>query len=256
MIRLLECVLDGEGLDEFQPGHAAEMICGTGFISGIPVGVIANSRKIVKDGRPGPPRFGGIVYTESARKVAYFIETMNRHRTPILFVQDVSGFMVGPDAEQAGIIRAGAEFVEAMATATVPKLTLTVNHASGAGYYAMAGQGFDPDFILSLPTGRMGVMEGESAVMALFSAQLDRLKAEGRVPDEDVRTRMDEVREEYERQLDARFAAARGFVDEVVLPEELRDALTLLLRAARQNPGPHLGPFHLPYDPTAVPVAP
>jgi len=185
--------------------------------------------------------------------VAYFIETMNRHRTPILFVQDVSGFMVGTDAEHSAIIRAGAEFVEAMSVATVPKLTLTVNHASGAGYYAMAGQGFDPDFILSLPTGRMGVMEGESAVMALFSAQLDRLKAEGKVPDEDLRTRMDEVREDYERQLDARFAAARGFVDEVVLPEELRDALTLLLRAGLQNPGPHVGPFQLPYDPASPP---
>jgi acetyl-CoA carboxylase carboxyltransferase component len=229
------------------------MICGTGFISGIPVGVIANARDMIKDERPGPPRFGGIVYTESARKVAYFIENMNRHRTPILFVQDVSGFMVGPAAEHSGIIRAGAEFVEAMSVATVPKLTLTVNHASGAGYYAMAGQGFDPDFILSLPTGRMGVMEGESAVMALFSAQLDRLKEEGAAPDEDLRTRMDEVREEYERQLDARFAAARGFVDEIVLPEELRGALTLLLRAALQNRGPHLGPFHLPYDPTRDP---
>ena len=250
---LLECILDGEGLDEFQPRHAAEMICGTGFIGGMAVGVIANARNMIKDDRPGPPRFGGIVYTESARKVAYFIENMNRHRTPILFVQDVSGFMVGPEAEHSGIIRAGAEFVEAMSVATVPKLTLTVNHASGAGYYAMAGQGFDPDFILSLPTGRMGVMEGESAVMALFSAQLDRLKEEGAVPDEDLRTRMDEVREEYERQLDARFAAARGFVDEIVLPEELRGALTLLLRAAKQNPGPHLGPFHLPYDPTRTP---
>ena len=255
MYRLLECVLDGEGLHEFQPGNAAEMICGTGFIAGMPVGVIANFRGIVKDHRPGPPRFGGIVYTESARKAAYFIETMNRHRTPVLFVQDVSGFMVGPDAEHSGIIRAGAEFVEAMAVATVPKLTLTVNHASGAGYYAMAGQGFDPDFILSLPTGRMGVMEGESAVMALFSAQIDRLKAEGKVPDEELRTRMDEVREDYERQLDARFAAARGFVDEVVLPEEVRGALILLLRAARQNPGPHLGPFHLPYDPTIAPAS-
>jgi len=253
MYHLLECILDGNGLLEFQPGHAAEMICGTGFISGMPVGVIANSRGIVKDERKGPPRFGGIVYTESARKVAYFIETMNRHRTPLLFVQDVSGFMVGPDAEHSGIIRAGAEFVEAMAVATIPKLTLTVNHASGAGYYAMAGQGFDPDFILSLPTGRMGVMEGESAVMALFSGQLDRLKAEGKVPDEDLSTRMDEVREDYERQLDARFAAARGFVDEVVLPEEVRDALTLLFRAARRNPGPHLGPFHLPFDPGAAP---
>ncbi len=253
MHQLLECILDGGELDEFQPGHAAEMICGTGFISGIPVGVIANARGIIRDERPGPPRFGGIVYTASARKVAYFIETMNRHRTPILFVQDVSGFMVGPDAEHSGIIRAGAEFVEAMSVATVPKLTLTVNHASGAGYYAMAGQGFDPDFILSLPTGRMGVMEGESAVMALFSGQLDRLKAEGMVPDEDLTTRMDEVRAEYERQLDARFAAARGFVDEVVLPEELRGALTLLLRAGLQNPGPHVGPFQLRYDPSAPP---
>ncbi len=254
MRALLECFLDGVGLDEFQPGHAAEMICGTGFLSGIPLGVIANARGMIRDHRPGPPRFGGIVYTESARKVAYFIETMNRHRTPILFVQDVSGFMVGPDAEHSGIIRAGAEFVEAMSVATVPKLTLTVNHASGAGYYAMAGQGFDPDFILSLPTGRMGVMEGESAVMALFSAQLDRLKAEGKPPDEDLRARMDEVRADYERQLDARFAAARGFVDEVVLPEEIRGALTLLLRSALQNPGPHLGPFQLPHDPAAPPA--
>ncbi len=178
--------------------------------------------------------------------MAYFIETMNRHRTPLLFVQDVSGFMVGPDAEHSGIIRAGAEFVEAMSVATVPKLTLTVNHASGAGYYAMAGQGFDPDFILSLPTGRMGVMEGESAVMALFSAQLDRLKAEGKVPDEDLRTRMDEVREDYERQLDARFAAARGFVDEVVLPEEVRDALTLLLQGGPPEPRSPRGPLPPP----------
>ncbi|MFC1660213.1 acyl-CoA carboxylase subunit beta [Gemmatimonadota bacterium] len=251
---LLDCFLDGEGLDEFQPGHASEMICGTAFLTGIPVGIIANARGMIRDHRPGPPRFGGIVYTESARKVAYFIETMNRHRTPILFVQDVSGFMVGPEAEHSGIIRAGAELVEAMSVATVPKLTLTVNHASGAGYYAMAGQGFDPDFILSLPTGRMGVMEGESAVMALFSAQLDRLKAEGKIPDEDLRTRMDEVREDYERQLDARFAGARGFVDEVVLPEEIRPALGLLLRAASRNPGPHLGPFQLPYDPAAPPT--
>jgi len=136
--------------------------------------------------------------------------------------------------------------VEAMATATVPKVVLTLNHASGAGYYAMAGQGFDPDFILSLPTGRMGVMEGDSAVMALFSAQLDKLKAEGTVPDEDLTTRMDEVRADYDQQLDARFAGARGFVDEIVLPEELRPALELLLRAAANNPGPHLGAFTLP----------
>ncbi|NNF14452.1 MAG: acyl-CoA carboxylase subunit beta, partial [Gemmatimonadetes bacterium] len=241
---VLECILDGEELDEFQPEYAKEMICGTGFLDGQPVGVIANARGMFPT-KGGPPRFGGIVYTESARKVAYFIETMNRHQTPLLFIQDVSGFMVGPDAEHSGIIRAGAEFVEAMATATVPKLVLTLNHASGAGYYAMAGQGFDPDFILSLPTGRMGVMEGASAVMALFSGQIDKLKAEGKVPDEDLTTKMDEVRADYDRQLDARFAAARGFVDEVVLPEEVRPALGLLLRAAMHNDGPHIGAFQI-----------
>jgi 3-methylcrotonyl-CoA carboxylase beta subunit len=245
MKEVLECILDGDELDEFQPGHAPEMICGTGFMDGHPVGVIANARGMFKSD-DGPPRLGSIVYTESARKVTYFIETMNRHKTPLLFVQDVSGFMVGPEAEHSGIIRAGAEFVEAMATATVPKIVLTVNHASGAGYYAMAGQGFDPDFIISLPTGRMGVMEGSSAVVALFSGQLEKLKEAGMVPDEDLTTRMDEVREEYERQLDARFAAARGFVDEIVLPEELRPALGLLFKTALHNPGPHIGAFQIP----------
>ena len=243
---VLDVLLDEDSFTEFQPEYAAEMICGTGRIAGTTVAVMANHRGMVKDKREGPPRFGGIIYAESAEKVAFFIETMNRQGIPLLFVQDVSGFMVGPAAEQNGIIRAGARFVEAMATATVPKIVLTVNHASGAGYYAMAGQGFDPDFILSLPTGRMGVMEGESAVMALFSSQLEALKKEGKVPDEDLTTRMDEVRAEYDRQLDARFAAARGFVDLVVIPEELRQIVTLLLRTSLHNPGPHLGAFVLP----------
>ncbi|HQU93792.1 MAG TPA: carboxyl transferase domain-containing protein, partial [Pyrinomonadaceae bacterium] len=161
MHAVLDTFLDKGGIDEFQADFAKEMICGTARIGGILVGVIANSRGMSK-GKPGtPPRFGGIVYTESAEKTAYFIENCERHSTPLLFVQDVSGFMVGAEAEHSGIIRAGARFVEAMATATVPKIVLTINHASGAGYYAMAGQGFDPDFIFSLPTGRMGVMEGD-----------------------------------------------------------------------------------------------
>ncbi|MBI4540034.1 MAG: acyl-CoA carboxylase subunit beta [Gemmatimonadetes bacterium] len=248
MRRVLATFLDGRPLDEFQPEHAPEVLCATAWLDGTTVGVIANLREMFRDPASGPPRFGGIIYTESAEKVAYFIDVMDRHRTPILFVQDVSGFMVGPEAERSGIIRAGARFVEAMATATVPKLVLTVNHASGAGYYAMAGQGFDPDFIFTWPTGRMGVMEGESAVMALFSAQLDELKAQRQEPAEELRARMDAVRAEYERQLDARYAAARGFVDDVLLPEETRDALILALRAALSNPGPHLGPFTLPVE--------
>jgi acetyl-CoA carboxylase carboxyltransferase component len=237
MRAVLDCLLDDGRLDEFQPDIGAEMLCGHGAIEGWPVAVIANQRGIIK-GREGErPRFGGIVYTASAEKVAYFIETASRERIPILFVQDVSGFMVGPEAEHSGIIRAGAQFVEAMATAVVPKLVLTVNHASGAGYYAMAGQGFDPDLILSWPTGRMGVMEGESAVQAVFG---------GRVADAAVADQVEQMRADYEHQLDATYAGARGFVDAIVAPEETRAMLAFACRVVTNYDGPHLGAFVLP----------
>ena len=246
MHALLDTFIDEGGIDEFQADFAKEMICGTARIGGILVGVIANSRGMSK-GKPGePPRFGGIVYTESAEKTAYFIENCDRHGTPLLFVQDVSGFMVGAEAEHSGIIRAGARFVEEMATAKVPKIVLTVNHASGAGYYAMAGQGFDPDFIFSLPTGRMGVMEGDSAVQAIFGTQLEKLKREGREPDEALREEMDRVRETYDRELDAKHAAARGLVDAIVTPEELRPSLILALKTCLNTSSPHIGAFVLP----------
>ncbi len=246
MHAVLSAILDDGALDEFQATLAREMICGDGRIYGMPVGVIANQRGLVK-GRAGEkPRFGGIVYTESAEKVAYFIDRCDRQKIPLLFVQDVSGFMVGPEAEQGGIIRAGARFVEAMATARVPKLVLTVNHASGAGYYAMAGQGFDPDFIFSWPTGRMAVMEGESAVQAVHGPALDAAKKKGGEPAAEVAAAAEAMRADYESQLDARYAAARGFVDAIVYPEDTREILAMALRTALHNPGPHLGPFVLP----------
>jgi acetyl-CoA carboxylase carboxyltransferase component len=240
---VLSALVDAGEVDEFQADYAPEMICATARLDGIPVGVIANARGMLKDPHGGPPKFGGIIYADGAEKTAYFIDTMNRRGTPLLFVQDVSGFMVGVEAEQSGIIRAGARFVEAMATAPVPKVVLTINHASGAGYYAMAGQGFDPDFIFSWPTGRMGVMEGDSAVMALFGPQLDELKKQKREPDADLQRKIDAVRADYDQQLDARYAAARGFVDAVIAPEDTRPLLSLALRTALHNPGPHLGPF-------------
>jgi len=243
---MLECLLDAGKLDEFQADYAKEMITGHARIRGIQVGVIANNRGMSRGPGGGPPRFGGIIYTESAEKVAYFIETCNRHKTPLLFIQDVSGFMIGSEAEHSGIIRAGAKFVEAMATAVVPKIVLTVNHASGAGYYAMAGQGFDPDFIYSWPTGRMGVMEGDSAVQAVFGSQLDKLKRAGEEPDDGLKSEMNKVRESYEQELDAKYAAARGFVDAVITPEATRDALELSLQTTLNYSGPHIGQFVLP----------
>src|SRR5205085_4099480 len=214
-------------------------------VEGVAVAVIANQRGAIKQ-KPGEPaRFGGIIYTESAEKVAYFIETAARERIPILFVQDVSGFMVGTEAESSGIIRAGARFVEAMATASVPKIVLTVNHASGAGYYAMAGQGFDPDFIFSFPTGRMGVMEGESAVGAVHGPELAKAKAAG-VPNPKLDAAVAAMRADYEEQLDARYAAARGYVDALLAPEEARGMLAFALRVTSNFAGPHLGPYVLP----------
>ena len=243
MEAVLRALLDGGHYDEFQADRAPELLCATARLDGVAVGVLANRRGMIREPTGGAPKFGGIIYTDSAEKAAYFIETMSRHGTPLLFVQDVSGFMVGLDAEQSGIIRAGARFVEAMATAVVPKIVLTLNHASGAGYYAMAGQGFDPDFIFTLPTGRMGVMEGESAVVALFGPQLDELKKAGRAPDDALQDRIEGVRADYERDLDARHAAARGFVDAILRPEQLRPTLSFALRAGLHNPGPHIGPF-------------
>jgi acetyl-CoA carboxylase carboxyltransferase component len=243
---LLNCLLDEGHLDEFQADYAKEILTGHAQLRGIQIGVIANARGMFRDAAGGAPKFGGIVYTESAEKVAYFIETCNRHQTPLLFIQDVSGFMVGPEAEHSGIIRAGARFVEAMATAAVPKIVLTVNHASGAGYYAMAGQGFDPNFIFSWPTGRMGVMEGDSAVQAVFGSELERLRKNGQEPDAHLEIEMRKVRETYERELDAKYAAARGFVDAVIAPEKTRDVLELALRLSLNYSGAHLGQFVLP----------
>jgi 3-methylcrotonyl-CoA carboxylase beta subunit len=134
----------------------------------------------------------------------------------------------------------------------VPKIVLTVNHASGAGYYAMAGQGFDPDFIFTWPTGRMAVMEGEAAVQAVHGPALEAARKAGGTAAPDVTQAVDAMRADYEHQLDARYAAARGFADAILYPEETRSKLALALRAASRNPGPHLGAFVLPPMPAAT----
>src|SRR3954468_5047103 len=167
---VLSRIFDAPDFAEFQAEFAPEMLCANARLSGHPVAVIANRRGFLK------PRIGGIIYTETARKVAYFVELADRAGTPIIYVQDVSGFMVGAEAESEGIIRAGAEMVETMSCATVPRIVLTINHASGAGYYAMAGQGFDPNFTFNWPTARIGVMEGDSAVQALFAVEIEKHK--------------------------------------------------------------------------------
>ncbi len=230
MEQVIARIVDAEDYLEFQPGHAPEMICANARLSGRAIGVIANRRGLLKS--PAGPRIGGIVYTDSARKVAYFVETAERRGLPLLYLQDVSGFMVGVDAESEGIIRAGAEMVESMACATVPKIILTINHASGAGYYAMAGQGFDPHFTFAWPTARIGVMEGDAAVQAVHGPELDKYKKSGEPIPPELQARIAKTRENYEQWLDVKYAAARGHVDAVIDPLETRRVLTFAFEAA------------------------
>ncbi len=237
MEEVLLRIFDAGDYSEFQPEYAPEMLCANARLGGRPVSIVANRRGFLRVG--GRPRIGGIIYTESARKVAYFVETSERLGQPLIYVQDVSGFMVGPEAEREGIIRAGAEMVETMSCATVPKIVLTINHASGAGYYAMAGQGFDPNFTFSWPTARIGVMEGDSAVMALYSAEFEKVKG-GPLP-EDLREAVERTRADYERWLDARYAAARGHCDAVIDPLDTRQVLSFALEACMENRGPGAG---------------
>jgi acetyl-CoA carboxylase carboxyltransferase component len=233
MDEVVRCIVDGDDFLEFQPEYAPEMLCAGCRLAGRPVALIANRRGFLKSA--GGPRIGGIVYTESARKVAYFVENANRGGIPLVYFQDVSGFMVGVEAESEAIIRAGAEMVETMACATVPKIVLTMNHASGAGYYAMAGQGFDPNFTFGWPTARIGVMEGESAVQAIHGSELERLKLAGELAPDELQQSMDKTRADYERWLDARYAAARGHLDALIDPLETRRVLAFALEASRKS---------------------
>ncbi len=240
---ILERIVDAGDWIEFQPDYAPEILCVTARLNGRHIAVIANRRGFLKT--PGGPRIGGIVYTESARKVAYFVENAERHRLPIIYVQDVSGFMVGVDAEVGGIIRAGADMVESMACATVPKIVLTVNHASGAGYYAMAGQGFDPNFTFSWPTARIGVMEGDSAIQAIYGPELQKLKAGGTAVPDQLDEKISQTRGDYDLWLDAKYAAARGHCDAVIDPIDSRRYLDLALRVACGNEQPEHIPVQL-----------
>src|SRR6202167_1648245 len=226
----IERIFDRDDYLEFQPGHAPELLCADAKLAGRPAALIANRRGFLKT--ESGARIGGIVYTESARKVAYFVENAERNNVPLIYIQDVSGFMVGVDAEREGIIRAGAEMVETMACSTVPKIILTMYHASGAGYYAMAGQGFDPNFTFGWPTARIGVMEGDSAVQAIHGPELERLKAEGKPVPEELKERIERTRADDDRWLDARYAAARGHVDALIDPLQTRRVLAFALEIA------------------------
>ena len=229
---LLRCFLDEVPFDEYKAEYGQTLVCGYGRLGGVAVGVVANQRKRCKPAS-GPLQYGGVIYVDSADKAARFIMDCNQTRTPILFLQDVNGFMVGRDSEQAGIIRSGAKLVNAIANSVVPKITVILNGSFGAGNYALCGKAFDPRFILAWPTARYAVMGADQAANTLLDVQVAALRRQGHEPDaaelEELRRK---VAASYEEKTDVRYAAARLWVDAILDPAETRGALLLALDVA------------------------
>jgi len=229
---LLPFFLDAGPFDEYKSEFGLTLVCGYGRIGGHPVGIVANQRKRCKP-VSGPIQYGGVIYVDSADKAARFIMDCNQTRIPLLFIQDVNGFMVGRDSEQSGIIRAGAKLVNVIANSVVPKLTLIVGGSFGAGNYALCGKAFDPRFIVGWPTARYAVMGGEQAASTLLDILVSAMKRGGHEPDA---TEMQELRRKieasYQEQMDIRYAAARLWVDRIEAPSATRQMLLLALSVA------------------------
>jgi acetyl-CoA carboxylase carboxyltransferase component len=229
---LLPCILDEGPFDEYKADYGQTLVCGIGRLGGVAVGVVANQKKRCKPA-DGPVQYGGVIYTDSADKAARFVMDCNQSRMPLLFLQDVNGFMVGRDSEQAGIIRSGAKLVNAIANSVVPKLTVILGGSFGAGNYALCGKAFDPRFLFAWPTARYAVMGGDQAASTLLDVQVTALKRVGREPDA---AEMEELRQRveagYQEQMDIRYAAARLWVDRILDPVETREALLMALEVA------------------------
>ncbi len=233
---VLSCVIDADSFDEYRPEYGQTLVCGTARIGGYPVAIVANQhhRVTTPDKRY---EFGGVLYVESAEKAARFVMNCNQDMLPILFLQDVNGFMVGRDSERAGIIKAGAKLVNAVSNSRSPKLTVITGGSYGAGNYALCGKAFDPRFIFAWPTARCAVMGAEQAVGTLVEIAAKNLDAAEQRDLEALRVR---VTEAYERQTDVRYAAARGWVDAIIEPAQTRavlgEALAIVTRCASQEP--------------------
>ncbi|MCE9565401.1 MAG: acyl-CoA carboxylase subunit beta [Planctomycetes bacterium] len=229
---LLKLLLDDAPFDEYKADYGKTLVCGFGKLGGKAVGIVANQKQRVKSA-DGQIQFGGVIYVESADKAARFVMDCNQLRVPILFVQNVNGFMVGKESEQHGIIRAGAKLVNAISNSVVPKLTLITGGSYGAGNYALCGKAFDPRFIVAWPTAKYAVMGGDQAASTLLDIQVQALKRTGKEPEAgELAELRDKVKASYEEQTDVRYAAARLWVDAIIQPEDTRQALLTALSVA------------------------
>ncbi len=226
MMEIIERVVDKASFRPYKKDYGKTLICGTARVDGWAVGFVANQRNIVKN-KKGEMQMGGVIYSDSADKAARFIMNCNQRKIPLVFLQDVSGFMVGSKAEHGGIIKDGAKMVNAMANSVVPKFTFILGNSYGAGNYAMCGKAYDPRLIFSWPTGQMAVMSGASAAKTLLQIKVAALKKEGQeITSEAEQALLKEITEKYERTLHPYYAAARLWIDGVIDPRETRQVLS------------------------------
>lgn len=235
MVKIIDCITDAGSFAQFKEEYGKTIICGYARIDGWAVGIVANQRLIVKS-KKGEMQLGGVIYNDSADKAARFIMNCNQKKIPLVFLQDVTGFMVGSRSEHSGIIKDGAKLVNAVANSVVPKITIIIGNSYGAGNYAMCGKAYDPRFIYAWPTAKIAVMGGEQAAKTLMQIQVAALKSKGKeISTEDEQVILNEIIDRYNSQTTPYYAAARLWVDEIIDPAATRQVIAEGIAAANHN---------------------
>ena len=233
---IIKCLVDNSEYEEYKPDYGKSIICATARIDGWSVGIVANQRKLVKSGK-GEMQFGGVIYSDSADKATRFIANCNQRKIPLVFLQDVTGFMVGSKSEQGGIIKDGAKMVNAVSNSVVPKFTVITGNSYGAGNYAMCGKAYDPRLIVSWPWAELAVMGGSQAGNVLLQIQESSLKKQGKViSDEERKEILDKILKDYNKQIQPTYAAARLWTDAIINPVDTRKWISMGIEAANHAP--------------------
>lgn len=241
MLEIIERIVDNSEFDQFKQDYGKTILCGYARIEGWAVGIVANQR-LVSRNKKGEMQIGGVIYNDSADKAARFIMNCNQKKIPLVFLQDVTGFMVGSRSEHSGIIKDGAKMVNAVANSVVPKITIVIGNSYGAGNYAMCGKAYDPRFIYAWPSAKIAVMGGDQAAKTLLQIQVATMKAKGKEVSAEVEKELlDKIKNSYEKQTSPYYAAARLWVDNIIDPIETRQVIAEGIAAANQNP--HLEDF-------------
>ena len=235
VLDIIERIVDDSAFDQYKADYGKTIVCGYARIDGWAVGIVANQRLIVKN-RKGEMQMGGVIYNDSADKAARFIMNCNQKKIPLVFLQDVTGFMVGSRSENAGIIKDGAKLVNAVANSVVPKITIITGNSYGAGNYAMCGKAYDPRFIYAWPTAKIAVMSGDSAAKTLLQIQVAAMKSKGKeITAEEEQKILSEIKSKYDKQTSPYYAAARLWVDAIIDPVDTRKVISEGIQAANQN---------------------